>query len=75
MATYEPEPEPARELTIPETADALHVAALRAAKAAETFLQARGEWREARSALSETWAGYIAAKDRQDDPEVARPAY
>ena len=73
MATYGPEP--ARELTIPETADALHVAALRVAKAAETFLAARSEWREARSALSDAWAGYITAKDRQDDPEVARPAY
>jgi hypothetical protein len=71
MATFA-ESAPARESTIPEAAHFVQEAAVRAVKASEAFLVARTEWREARAALSDAWAGYTVARERQDDPEVPR---
>ena len=72
MATYDA-PAPARELTIPEAAGFLQEAAIRVGKASEVFLAARAEWRDARADLANAWLGYVAAKERQDDPEITDP--
>ena len=73
MAQYDNVPTAVHEVTIPEAANAVQAAAIRATKASEAFLSARIDWREARADLSSAWQDYVAARDRQDETESLPP--